>query len=128
MFKTMEEFNLLLYVVRFYGNKDIAKMLSLYSGCTPDCYDESFLVTHYQLAAAEMCRIYPETAGTFTWEYFYRKRIGGTELEALFAGFVAIPPSKFSDDDQARMKALKEKYVEPVLAEKEKEKAKGVRK
>jgi len=120
MFKTMEEFNLLLYVVRFYDNKDIAKMLGLYADCPADCYTESFLVTHYQLAAAEMCRIYPETAGTFTWEYFYRKRTGGTELEALFAGFVAIPPSKFSDVDQARMVALREKYVDPILAEKEK--------
>lgn len=123
MFKTMEDFNLLLYTVRFYSNTDIAKMLSLYSGCSPDCYPESFLEQHYQLAAAEMCRVYPETAGTFTWEYFYRKRIGGTELEALFAGFGAIPPSKFSEEDRTRMQEFREKYVEPVLAEKKKEEA-----
>ena len=107
-FNQVEELSLLIWAAR--GSK-LPKVLSRWSGCEPEVYNENCLVRMLQHAMWDIIHVYPNCAPQSIWEYFYYKRIGQSELEALYAGMFNIMPDVFSGEDKERIKALRKEYI-----------------
>lgn len=116
-FNKIDEISLLVFV---FKGKDLVKALCKYTGCDPDVYTKSELISLYQKAIQDISRQY-HIPGLFyhyfdakrrhqDWAFFHKETtVEDIELEALISTLY-IELSYFSKEDLDRMKELRQEY------------------
>lgn len=119
-FNQIDEISLLVFV---FKGRDLVKALCKYTGCKPDVYTKSELISLYQKAIKDISRQY-HIPGLFyyyfdakrrhqDWAFFHKETtVEDIELDTLVSTLYNIELSYFSEEDLDRMKKLREEYID----------------
>lgn len=120
MFNKIDEISLLVFV---FKGKDLVKALCKYTGCDPETYTKTELISLYQKAIQDISRQY-HIPGLFyyyfdakqryqDWAFFHKETtVEDIELDTLVSTLYNIELSYFSEEDLNRMKELRKEYGE----------------
>ena len=118
IFNQIDDLSLLVFV---FKGKDLVKALCEYSGCEPEVYTKSELISLYQRAIIDITRQH-HIPGAFYYYFdakqsyqayaFFHKEMTeeDVELEALQSTLFNIKLSYFSEEELNMMKELRKKY------------------